>query len=81
MNFTFFINWKGSRWQILNMFAGRLSENWAWEFNWYATHSWIMIDVALRPKGDHRGIFAMLGLFGRAVDFNVYDTRHGQGKE
>lgn len=76
MNFTFFINWRGQRWEILKMFSGRLGKNWAWEFNWYATHSWVMIDVALRPQGDHRGVFAMLGLLGRAVDFNIYDTRH-----
>ena len=74
MNLTFFINWRSNRWEILKMFAGRLSANWAWEFNWYATHSWIMVDIALRPQDEHRGLFIMLGLLGRAVDLNIYNT-------
>ena len=77
MNFTFFLNWKSSRWQILKMFAGRLGENWAWEFNLYATHSWIMIDGRVLFSGSHRGLFLMVGVLGYALDINVYDMRHG----
>jgi hypothetical protein len=77
MNFTFFLNWKSNRWQILKMFSSKFSENWAGEFNIYATHSWIMIDGRIHFSGDHRGVFLMLGLLGYALDINVYDTRHG----
>jgi hypothetical protein len=59
------------------MFSGKFSENWAGEFNIYATHSWIMIDGRIHFSGDHRGVFLMLGLLGYALDINVYDTRHG----
>jgi hypothetical protein len=76
MDFTFFINWKSSRWNILKMFSGRLGENWAWEFNCYATHSWIMIDGRIKFKGDHRGLFLMVGVLGYALDINIYDMRH-----
>jgi hypothetical protein len=77
MNFTFFLNWKSNRWRILKMFSSKFSENWAWEFNLYATHSWIMIDGRIHFSGDHRGVFFMLGLLGYAIDINVYDIRHG----
>ena len=77
MNFTFFLNWKSSRWQILSANWGKITENLAWEFNLYATHSWIMIDGRIHFSGDHRGVFLMLGLLGYALDINVYDQRHG----
>lgn len=76
MNLTFFLNWKGNRWEILKMFSGKLSVNWAWEFNFYATHSFIMLDTRIQPQGDHRGLFLMFGLLGYAIDINIYDTRH-----
>jgi len=77
MNFTFFLNWKSNRWNILKMFSGKFTTNWAWEFNLYATHSWIMIDGRIHFSGDHRGVFLMVGLLGYALDINVYDIRHG----
>jgi len=76
MNFTFFINWKSNRWQILKMFSGKFTTNWAGEFNLYATHSWIMIDGRIHFSGDHRGVFLMIGLLGYALDINIYDTQH-----
>lgn len=76
MNFIFFINWIGTRWEILKSRSGSLGKNWAWEFNIYATHSLILIDINLRWQGDHRGFFGMVGLLGYALDVNVYDTRH-----
>ena len=78
MNFSFFINWRGNRWNILKSFSDKFTENWAWEFNTYATHSWIMIDIRLQPQGDHRGLFLMFGLLGYALDINIYDIRHGE---
>jgi hypothetical protein len=76
MNLTFFLNWKSNRWNILKSISGKFTTNWAWEFNLYATHSWIMVDARVLPNGDHRGAFIMLGIFGYAVDINIYDVRH-----
>jgi len=78
MNFTFFINWKGNTWNIIRGWRGLLGENWAWEFNLYRTHSWIMIDGRIHFSGDHRGVFLMVGLLGYAIDVNIYDTRHSE---
>jgi len=77
MNFSFWLNWKGSRWEILKHWFGRLGKHWGCELNLYATHSWILVDIRLQPQGDHRGVFIMLGLLGVAVDVNIYDSRHG----
>ena len=76
LNLTFFLNWRGTRWEILKGFSAKISTNWACEFNLYSTHSFVMIDARLLPQGDNRGIFVMFGLLGYALDFNVYDTRH-----
>lgn len=76
LSLTFFLNWRGSRWEILKGFSGKFSVNWAWEFNLYATHSFVMIDARIQPQGDHRGVFVMMGLLGVAFDINVYDIRH-----
>lgn len=78
MNFSLWLDWESSRWRILKMFARQLTTNWAWENNFYATHSWLIVDVSVRTHGDHRGAFIMFGLLGYAVDFNVYDLRHEQ---
>ena len=76
MELSFFLNWRSTRWNILKGFWGKLSKFWAWEFNLYATHSWILVDIKLRPQGDHKGVFVMLGLLGFALDLNIYDVRH-----
>ncbi len=76
MHLTFFLNWKGTRWGILKSFFGKISTNWRWEFNFYFTHSFVMIDARLQPQGDHRGLFVMLGIMGYALDLNIYDNRH-----
>lgn len=73
---TVWLNWKGNRWNILKMWNGKLSTFWAWEFNLYATHSWLMLDTRLRTSGDHRGFFFMFGVLGYALDLNIYDIRH-----
>lgn len=75
---SIFVNWRSTRWNILKMFSGRFSENWAWEFNLYATHSWFLLDTRLITRGDHRGFFLMIGLLGYALDINIYDVRHGE---
>lgn len=76
MNFSFFINWRSTRWNILKSIYCKLSKYWALEFNFYATHSWILIDAKINPLGSHRGFFVMLGLLGFAIDLNIYDVRH-----
>jgi hypothetical protein len=77
---SIFLNWRSTRWNILKMFSSRFSENWAWEFNLYATHSWFLLDTHLITHGDHRGFFLMIGLLGYALDINIYDVRHGEEK-
>lgn len=78
---SIFLNWRGTRWNILKMFSGKFSENWAWEVNLYATHSWFLLDSHLLTRGDHRGFFLMFGLLGYALDINIYDIRHGEDVE
>ena len=74
---SIWLNWRGTRWNILKNWSGKLSENWAWEFNTYATHSWLLLDTRVLTNGDHRGFFLMIGLLGYALDINIYDIRHG----
>lgn len=75
---SIFLNWRSTRWNILKCFSGKVSTNWAWEFNLYATHSWFLLDSHLITRGDHRGFFLMFGLLGYALDINIYDQRHGE---
>lgn len=72
---SIFLNWRSNRWRILKGFSGKLPKRWAWEFNLYATHSWILLDTRLLNNVDHRGFFLMFGLLGFAIDINIYDTK------
>jgi hypothetical protein len=36
-----------------------------------------MIDGRINFRGDHRGLFLMIGVLGYALDINIYDMRHG----
>ena len=76
LDISIFWNWQSNRWRILKGLSGKLSTNWAWEVNTYATHSWVMLDAKFATKGDHRGMFIMIGLLGFALDVNIYDVRH-----
>lgn len=78
---SIFFNWRSKRWNILKCFNGKLSANWAWEFNLYATHSWILLDTRLLTNGDHPGFFLMVGLLGYALDINIYNTQHSEDVE
>lgn len=71
---SIFFNWRSNRWRIINGFSGKLCKNWAWEFNLYATHSWILLDTKVNPPGEGRGLFLMVGLLGFALDINIYDN-------
>ena len=79
INFNFSIDnpWS-TRWRTLFCRAGLLwSATKAWEFNGYATHQIVDLTFELRQgKIDHPGVFLMIGLFGYALEFNIYDTRH-----
>lgn len=75
---SIWLNWRGTRWNILKGLWGSISKNWAWEINLYATHSWFLLDTRLLTRGDHRGFFFMFGLLGIALDINIYDKRHGE---
>jgi hypothetical protein len=79
INFNFSINnpWS-TRWRTLFCKHGLLwSANKAWEFNGYATHQIVelSLDIKIGPV-DHPGIYAVIGLFGYAIELNLYDTRH-----
>jgi hypothetical protein len=75
MRLSFFINMKGDRWDILKSYSKFITKNCAFEFNWYDTHSWIMVDLIIKRYGDHKGLYLMFGIFGKAIDINVYDLR------
>lgn len=83
INFNFSIDnpWS-TRWQTLFCKAGLLSQHKAWEFNGYRTHQIIDLTFELKQgKIDHPGAFLMIGLFGYALEFNLYDTRHWNHKD
>lgn len=71
---SIFLNWRSTRWRIIKGLWGKLSTNWAWEINLYATHSWILLDAKINPPGDRRGLFLMVGVLGFALDINIYDN-------
>jgi hypothetical protein len=64
------------RWHTLFCKYGLLKQHKAWEFNGYATHHIIDVRFSLSFRGDHPGVFVMLGLVGYAVELSIYDTRH-----
>lgn len=74
---SIFLNWRSNRWRIIKGFSGKLPKRWAWEFNLYATHSWILLDTRLltNRERNYRGFFLMTGLLGFAIDINIYDTK------
>ena len=78
INFNFSIaNPWSNRWNVLFFKNGPLPRHKAWEFNGYQTHHIVDVDFRLSFTGDHPGVFVTLGLLGYAVEFSVYDTRHG----
>jgi len=64
------------RWDISTAKHGKLSENKSWEFNTYKTSTIISLEVSISFRCDHAGVHLMGGLFGRLVEFHMYDTRH-----
>lgn len=76
ISFSVWLNWKSDRWKIVKSWSKRLTENLAFEFNIYGTHSWFMIDLKVRRKYDHQGLYLMFGILGYALDINIYDMRN-----
>ena len=78
INFTWSIDnpWS-DRWQTIFFKNGLLPKHKAWEFNGYKTNQLISIYFRLSVKGDHPGVFVMLGLLGYELELSIYDTRHG----
>jgi len=77
--FNFRIDYPWStRWRTLFCKHGLFGKGTkAWELNGYATHQ--IVDFSFELKRgyiDHRGVFLMIGLFGYALELDVYDTRH-----
>lgn len=66
-----------NRWRTMFCKFGPIGRYKAWEFNGYATHHFVEVDFRLSLKGDHPGVFVTLGLTGYAIEFSIYDTRHG----
>ena len=77
INFNFSIDnpWS-QRWLTIFCKFGLLGNHKAWEFNGYKTHQLISISFRLSARGDHPGVFIMLGLLGYELELSVYDTRH-----
>jgi hypothetical protein len=81
INFSFNIcNPWSDRWNIFWNKSRFIGKNKAVEFNGYRTHHIIEFDTRLTFKGDHAGFRIMIGLFGYAAEFHVYDTRHWDGE-
>lgn len=64
-------------WAVVYTKTDLLNKYTAWEFNVYSTHYLLDADFRLTVTGDHPGVFITVGLFGYSVEFNLYDTRHG----
>lgn len=77
INFSFSIeNPWSDRWNTIWFKSGLLPKHKAWEFNGYRTNLIFTKEIHLKFKGDHAGLHTMFGLFGYAVELNLYDTRH-----
>lgn len=77
INFNFSVkNPFYEKWKTLFFKHGRVGQYKGWEFNGYVTHYIIDLHFELKFKGDHPGIFLMIGLLGYALEFNFYDSRH-----
>lgn len=69
------------RWNTIWFKSGLLGKHKSWEFNGYRTHHIIDVNFNLTFNCDHAGLYTMFGLFGYALEFSVYDTRHWNHQE
>jgi hypothetical protein len=57
------------------------SSHKAWEVQIMETNNIVEFDFSLTFRQDHAGIKIELGLFGRNVSMQIYDTRHWNRNE
>jgi len=69
--------WTQDRFKNLGCVHGRIIKNKAWELE-HTFYDGLLVDCECKftTKGDHAGLDLVLGLFGYAIHFRIYDTRH-----
>lgn len=74
--------WSRDRFKNLGCIGRRISKNKAWELE-HTFYDGLIADCDFKftTKGDHAGLDLVLGLFGYAIHFRVYDTRHWNYEE
>jgi hypothetical protein len=62
----------------LSCLHGRYAKEVAWELNTYLVggDEFIKIETNLTTKCDHAGLYLWFALFGLAIEYRIYDTRH-----
>jgi hypothetical protein len=58
--------------------CGRLGSNTAWEIQTYTSRRTykLALDIEIRRKTDHAGLFVTVALWKFEMDISIYDTRH-----
>ena len=78
INFSFTVSnpW-GEFFKTLGCLYGQISKNLAWELehSFYAGN-FAELEFKFTTRRDHAGLEACIGIFGYAIGFRVYDTRH-----
>lgn len=69
--------WAKDRFKNLGCVYGSISKHKAWELE-HTFYDGLLVDIdfSFKRKCDHAGLNIVLGLFGYAVHFSIYDTRH-----
>ena len=64
------------RWDIAHSKSGKITKHSAYELNHYRSNTIINLYLRIQLRGDHKGIFLMLGLMSHDIELSVYDIRH-----
>lgn len=64
------------RWNPIKAWFGKIAQHVAYELNMFKSNTIINVYVRTQVRGDHKGIYIILGLLGYDIEFNIYDTRH-----
>jgi hypothetical protein len=69
--------WSKDRFKNLGCVFGKITKHTAWELE-HTFYDGMLVDLDFEftTKQDHAGIRFSLGVFGYAVGFSIYDTRH-----
>ncbi len=70
-----------STWKPIKYFTRKLTENIACELSIFKNDIIVGMHLSVRPKGDHKGISALIALFGYHLEVSVYDIRHERTEE